>query len=596
MNALADVKLHFVDSIDEAWDFFRWLGETSRRRDAIGIDTETTGFSRQTDHVRLCQIGDELTGWAIPWHRWSGVVEDAVKRWEGYWILHNAGFDVGMTDKEDVKLPRGRVRDTQVMTHIMNPGAHTALKSVASRLVDPIAAVMQSELDQALGKSGGWTWATVPVNWQKYWLYGAMDPVLTCRVYDILWPQIQSDAPKAFELENAVLWPIHEMENRGAFVDRNWARKCLDDFSQVCENVRATLWSEYGLKPGSNAPIIDFLQRLGFEFTKRTDSGALSLDKEVLQSIDHPIAELVLRYRQHQKMASTYLEHFVNEPDANHLLHPSIKSVGARTSRMSMSNPNLQNLPRKNEMRPEATAIRNAITTRYGDDGSLIMCDFDQIEMRGLSHISGDEGMINAFRDTSTDFFVALGRVIFSDPSMVKSDKRRQLVKNGGYAKIYGAGIPKFSKTAGVSQEVGRAFMARFDEMFPGGRNVANTVQRRAQERLVAEGVAYVRCPLTGRRHTADPGHEYALTNYMIQGMAAAIFKMKILEMDAAGLGDYMILPVHDEIVLDVPKSDIPHVVDTLHSVMNDDRLLTVPITASVSYGQRWGEKREWGE
>jgi DNA polymerase-1 len=592
--SLADVQLHLVDNVDEAYEFMRWLSTVKRSH--IGIDTETTGLSQEKDYVRLVQIGDDRTGWAIPFERWGGVVSDAIRRWEGGWILHNAPFDVGMTDKEgpEFKLPRDKIRDTRPMVHVLDSRQSTALKNVASRLVDPVAGAMQAELDAAVGKSGGWTWATVPIHFQPYWAYGALDPVLTCRIHDILWPQIQQDALRAYELENAVLWPIFEMERYGTHVDRAYAAQQYDEFMKICDEVRARLKEQHNVTPGSNPPLIALLQELtGFHFTERTKSGALALTKEVLELIDHPLAQDVLTYRQHQKMASTYLDHFAHDVDADDLLHPSINTLGARTGRMSMSNPNLQNLPRRNENRPEATTIRNCITTRY-EDGALLMCDFDQIEMRILAHVSQDPGMIAAFNDTSTDFFVALGRNIFNDPTMVKSDKRRQLVKNGGYAKIYGAGIVKFAATARVSIDVARSFLARFDEMYPGGRTLANAVQRTAMERGISEGQPFVRSPLTGRRQIADGGKEYALTNYMIQGMAAEVFKTKVLELDAAGLGRFMVAPVHDEIILDVPGEHLDEAVHVLKKVMNDDNLLSVPVSASVSYGKRWGEKLAW--
>src|SRR5690606_7549861 len=112
-------------------------------------------------------------------------------------------------------------------------------------------------------------------------------------------------------------------------------------------------------------------------------------------------------------------------------------------------------------------------------------------------------------------------------------------------------------------------------------------------QRLVQEGVAYVKSPLTGRRHIADEGREYALLNYLIQGTAAEIFKMKLLELDAAGLGEYMILPVHDEVIMDVPRDVEQDVIKTIRDIMNDDTLLSVPITAGVSRGERWGEKED---
>lgn len=593
--SLADVELHLIDNVDEAYRFINWIKQVTHR-DTLGIDTETTGLSHEKDYVRLTQIGDERVGWAIPFQRWGGVVSDAMRIWQGDWVLHNAPFDVGMLDKEgeEFKLPRGRIRDTRPMVHVLDSRQSTALKSVASRLVDPVAGAMQAELDAAVGKSGGWTWATVPIHFQPYWAYGALDPVLTCRIHDIIWPQVQRDALRAYELENAALWPVFNMERYGAHIDRRYAEEQLYAFEKICRETRDRIREQYGVSPGSNPPIIALLQELtDFQFTERTKTGNLALTKDELALIDHPLARDVLTYRQHQKLASTYLNHFANELDDDDLLHPDINTLGARTGRMSMSNPNLQNLPRRNENRPEATVVRNCVTTRY-EDGALLMCDFDQIEMRCLAHASQDPGMIAAFNDTENDFFVTLGRSIFNDPTMQKSDKRRQLVKNGGYAKIYGAGLVKFAATAGVPIDVARTFLHRFDEMYPGGRTLANTVQRIAQERGISDGQPFVRSPLTGRRQIADHGKEYALTNYMLQGMAAEIFKMKLLELDAAGLGEWMVVPVHDEIVLDVPGEHLDDVVHVLKQVMNDHNLLSVPVSASVSYGKRWGEKQAW--
>jgi len=106
--------------------------------------------------------------------------------------------------------------------------------------------------------------------------------------------------------------------------------------------------------------------------------------------------------------------------------------------------------------------------------------------------------------------------------------------------------------------------------------------------------VGYVRSPLTRRRHPSDDGKEYALVNYLIQGLAAEMFKMKLLELDAAGLGEWMCLPVHDEVILDVPAEHIRDAAHALQQVMNDEKLLSVPITASVSVGESWGQKRAY--
>jgi DNA polymerase I len=590
--SLDDVKLHLVDSVDEAFKLMEWLGQR-RPDDVIGIDIESEGLDKFKHKTRLVQVGDEHTGWAIPWEDWGGVVRELVRKYTGWYTGHNfVNFDWTFLDRVGVRIPRDRLHDTRPMAHVLEPTYSTALKTLASRYVDSRAAAMQDELDQAIGSRGGWTWATVPIDFGPYWTYGALDPVISVHLFHHHKAALERDGSwKAYELELAVSWVIRQMEINGAHVDRAYAAEYLEKYEKYCEKVTQWVKDTYGISPGSNAAVIETLQRDGFEFSKRTKGGAASLDADVLADIDHPLASAVLSRRKIQKISSTYLSHIVNEADANDLLHPSINPLGARTSRMSMSKPNLQNLPRTSESNPAATTVRNCYTTRYGGDGRLVFCDFDQIEMRGLAHMSQDVGLRDAFF-APDDFFIVLARSVFADATISsKKDPRRQVVKNVGYGKIYGAGITKLALTARISEEQAAAAMHAFDASFPGVRAFQNRVQRTAIERKTSEGIGYVRSPLTNRRHPSDDGKEYALVNYLVQGLAAEMFKMKLVELDNAGLTERMILPVHDEIILDVPNSEYEDVITTLRKVMNDDKLLSVPVTAGLAYGERWGAK-----
>jgi len=596
--SLADVKLHFVESIDDVLALHSWLGER-RPFHALAFDTETTGLVVGKDVVRLVQVGDGVHGWVLPWQSgvnaegkligsWSGLFTDIVRRWDGDWLAHNAKFDVGMLDYMLTYMPRGRVYDTRIMAHIMAPNYSTALKNVAARLVDAHAGALRDEL-----KDTEWTWDTVPLDYRPYWTYAALDPILTYQIFEVLWPQMQSSCPEAFQLENDVSWVVEQMERYGAHIDRGYASSKLIDFTAYVDEVDQWCKTHFGVRAGSNVEVVKALQAVGFEFTKATASGAIALDKEVLGSIDHPLAQAVLQRRRIQKLASTYLSHFVNEVDENDLIHPSINVLGARTSRMSMEQPNLQNLPRKSESNPAADSIRNCVTSRYGAGGRILMCDFDQIEMRLLAAMAQETSMIEAFHG-DTDFFVALARMVYGDESIVKSDPRRQVVKNAGYATIYGAGVEKFSATAGIPVDQGQRVRARWDELFPRVSAFQQQVIRVAQERRQSEGLPYVRCPVTRRKQVADPGKEYVLVNFLIQGAAAAVLKKKIIEADSAGLGQWMVVPVHDEIVLDVPLEHVHAAARTLHNVMNDATMFPVPITASVSWGDTWGSKEAY--
>ena len=592
MSVLGRVKLHFVQSFDEVQSFMEWFGQLDAEA-AVGVDTETTGFKwHGSDHVRMVQVGDGVHGWALEWERFSGLFAAAMKLHEGPIDMMNAKFDYPFLRKGGITLPKAQIRDVGVMSHILEPHMSRALKNQAKRHIDPQANALQWRLDEAIGSHGGWTWATVPCDFEPYWSYGALDPVLTYLLSEHHLPIVEEQAPYAYELENAFQWVALQMETLGVPVDVEYAQTYYDKFTQYCDEVEAWCKKEYGIKPGSNAAVVKVLSQAGYEFSKATASGAVSLDKEVLGGIDHPLAQAVLQRRQLQKIASTYLRFYTEHADSNGRIHPSINTLGARTSRMSMSEPNFQNLPTRGG-NPGIKVVRNCVRARDGH--TLVFCDFDQIEMRGLAIMSEDPGLIAAFHSPE-DFFVNVARSVYGDATLVKSDPRRQPTKNAMYAKIYGAGVAKQALTAGVSYDQMKFINDSLNASYPGIETLARAVAYEAAASGRNGGLGYTTCPLTGRRHYIEHGKEYALINYKIQGWAAALFKQKLLEADASGLGEYMIIPVHDEIILEVPDEDVRDVVHTLHKVMNDDKQFPVPISASVATGRRWGEKKEWEE
>jgi DNA polymerase I len=596
-RGLDDVKLYLVQTFDDAWDLMQWFENDIGADGPLAVDTETTGFKwHGRDYARTVQIGDDTKGWMIPIDRWWGLFLDIIKnKHRGPLDLMNAKFDYPFLRKAGVELDQSRIRDVGVMAHILEPHMSRAPKNQAVRHVDPRADALAYKLHDAIGANGAWTWETVPVEFEPYWSYGALDAVLTRRLSQRHLPMIEAQAPKAFELENAFQWLALKTETYGAHVDVEYARQHYDKFTKFCDEVETWCQSEYGIKPGSNQAVIRKLVELGYDegayFAKRTKSGATALDRDVLEDIDHPLAQAVLQRRQLQKIASTYLRFYVENADVDSLIHPSINTLGARTGRMSMSEPNLQNLPVRGG-NPAVKVVRNCITSRPGH--TLIMCDLDQIEMRGLAIDSGDQGLIDAF-SLEEDFFVTISREIFNDPTLVKSDPRRQPTKNGMYARIYGAGLAKQAATAGVTIDQMRFVSKGLDARYPGIERYANQVIQEAMANGRAENsLAFTTCPLTGRRHYADRGKEYALVNYRIQGWAAALFKMKALELDAAGLGDFIIAFVHDEFLFDVPDEDVRDAIYTIQKIMNDDTLFPVKISSGISTGKRWGEKKEW--
>lgn len=590
--SLSDVQLHLVDCLDTANEMMRWLGE--RHAGEISFDTETTGLDPEHDHVRLAQLGDGVNGWAIPWEQWGGVFMEAVKKYEGRFVAHNLKYDVAMIRSTcHYEMPQDRCDDTRLMSHVLEPTYSTALKPLCARHVDPAAGGLQDQLGKSLNQ--GWTWATVPIDYEPYWTYAALDTVLTSRLEAVLRPRlIAAGALRAYELELAASWVCERMERNGIAVDRVYAENTLNAFRTHAKALSDWCKDVYDVRPTQNASVAERLMAEGIPLDRETQSGAKQLDKEVLGGIDHPLANAVLEHRQYSKLATTYIRHFVEKTtDADPRLRPRINTVGARTGRMSMDSPNLQNLPRRSESNVAAITVRNCLVA--GPDNILLMVDYDQIELRFLAHLAGDEGLRTAFRNADQlDFFTAAARTMFNLPDLEKKDHRRQMTKNAFYAKGYGAGAAKFAATAGLSPEDGQAVYDAIDIAYPGVSNLGRMVQAKAIERMKNEGVAYARSPLTGRIHPADDDRLYTLVNYLVQGAAAELLKMKLIELDNAGFGPYMCLPVHDEVVFDVPADQVNEFARAAVAVMNDADLLTVPITTGPSIGMRWGEKQDY--
>lgn len=602
--ALQDVELHLVETLEDVHKCMEWLeGLTC---DRIGFDTEGTGLSPELDSVRLVQFGDRFQGWAIAIDRWYGLIETIVNRWRrrGRFVAHNARYDVAMLRKHGIHIPAHLVDDTMMLAHIVNPTHSVGLKQQCAKHIDPLASSMQAQLDEVM-KSGGYTWATIPIAatgpCAVYWIYAALDPILTVRLWEHHWPTVEQTAPRAYDIELSVGWVADRMERKGVLIDREYTAEKRGEFGELYADLARRGLDEFGVSLGSADQITSVLVRDKVDLWKRTDGGAWSLDKFALEGIRHPLVQLLQQYKRVEKLDSTYLRRFLEYSEHDGRLHPSINTLGFKeqsagafgvvTGRMSMSKPNLQQLPRVDEDDPLSVVVRNCVVS--GPDTTFVMFDFDQVELRILAHLTQDPGLAEAFAQPG-DFFTYMTQKIYNDPSIVKKDPRRSLTKSYVYASNYGSGNERLARTTHIPlaeiEQLSLDYKRTYAEVPKHQRNVQDIAARRYQ----AEGVAYVTSPMTGRRFIADdPGKLYPLVNHGIQGLAAEILKVKLLELDAAGLGDYIVLPVHDEVICEVPDDSLQDVIATMSEIMNDDKLLSIPLTAGGATGKRWGTKRD---
>ena len=602
-SSLANVNLHYVDSVEVANSFLTWLGQR-RPHDAVCIDIETGEFPGQPTEgalspwhgdIRLVQVGDGEQGWAIPWKEWSGVFYQAMKNYSGLVVCHNIAFEAKWFEKRSRwGIPWHRAHDTMLMAQIISPNESAALKRLTSQYIDSRASSLQQQLDVGLAENG-WTWGTVPVNFQPYWAYGALDTVLTMRLFDRFWPQCgpSGEFSTVYELEMATRKIVTRMEINGARVDLDYSKQKFDELNNYGERVRAWGLQTFGKSITSNIQLVRIFESLGADITETTPAGHKSVSKDQLDillrdgSADvKQLADIVLKQRKADKLANTYFKNFM-EKNIDGVVHPSIKTMGARTGRMSITDPALQTLPAG-----DATVRRAFIPREEGN--VIISSDLDQVEFRLTANFSQDPQLINLFNEADAvggDVFTSIMQQVYADDTLQKSDPRRKLIKGTVYGKLYGAGVSKMALTAGVSDAQMKDVVEAFDSNYPGVKKMSAEIEDFGTRRIRNEGVGYVKTRL-GRKLPCDEDRVYSLTNYLIQASAAEVFKQSLVRLDQADLTEYLIVPVHDEIVLEAPQEEAKEVMETVKECMTTRDGWDVPLTAGVEGGfLNWGAK-----
>ena len=591
----SDIDLRLVSCIDDLFDLKRWMGE---RRDVMGLDTETSGLDPyvQGAKLRLIQIGDHHSGWAIPWEGWGGAALECMNAWDGRFTLHNASFDAKwLKEHANWDMPWDRTDDTMIMAQIERPGGRNDLKFLSTQFVDPMADAGQKELKEAM-KTHGWGWGDIPVDFEAYWVYSALDPILAAH----LWSHFRTDLsfPQAYDLEMAVRRICTDMETKGMRVDLEYSQKRYDELKAHVEESKQWAQDNWGISIGSNPQLADFFKNtLGAQFDVFSKtSGNPSVAKEQLDlfaNSDDPtvagVANFIVQVRNADKMSNSYFKNFL-EMNTDGVVHPSIKTMGARTGRMSVTAPALQTLPKDDSM-----GVRKAFLPRNPGE-VLISCDYSQVEMRLLAHFSGDAALQAAFKEadlTGGDFFVSIGRQVYNDPNFSKKDKRRGLMKGVMYGAAYGSGIQKMADTAGVTFEEMKKVSDDIFKAYPGIKTFMAETEYLGTQREADEGVGYI-VTGTGRHIPADKGKMYALTNYTLQGTAAELMKKAIVRLDAAGYGPYMQMAIHDEMIFSMPPEMVDEAlpeIEALMSYVNGEFDVDLPAEPEVIGSLNWGSK-----
>ena len=397
------------------------------------------------------------------------------------------------------------------------------------------------------------------------------------------------------EMEIPLCSVLANMERRGVLVDKGALSRFGEMLTGRIVDTQKAIYEQAGeefniLSPKQLGHIL--FEKLGLPPVKKTKTG-YSTNAEVLEKLQyqHPIVSLVLEYRQLTKLNSTYVEGLSKVIAGDGRIHTSFQNTVTATGRLSSTEPNLQNIPVRTALGAE---MRTMFVARPG--WVLVDADYSQIELRLLAHMSGDEAMIQAFRDGVDIHTVTASQVFGVSPDRVTADMRRA-AKAVNFGIVYGISPFSLSQDIHVSVAQAKSYMEKYFAHYAGVRAYMDGVVEQGKSQ------GYV-STLYGRRrwlpelkssnfNTRSFGERVAL-NMPIQGTAADIIKLAMIRVEhrlaQEGLQAQLVLQVHDELIVECPQAEADTVARLLTQEMEGVAQLAVPLTAEAKVGQTWAE------
>ena len=361
-----------------------------------------------------------------------------------------------------------------------------------------------------------------------------------------------------------------------------------DKLNMLTEKIHELTGNKFNISSPKQMSEVLF-DKLGLPAIRKNKNG-YSVDEEVLVSIKdkHPAIEYILQYRKYSKLLSTYVRGIQGEVHGGKI-HTIFNQCITATGRLSSSNPNMQNIPMRGE---DAQEIKSAFTAEEGT--VLISADYSQIELRVLAHLSKDPIMIKAFKD-NMDIHAATAAEIFGVNISQVTPTQRKNAKAINFGIIYGISSFGLSESANISQKEAKGFIETYFERY--------SVVKEYLDKLIEEARAkgYIQTYFGRKRRSGDINSsnkiirsqaERIAMNTPIQGTAAEIMKIAMLKVYEAlkGYKAKILIQIHDELIVQVPTSEIDKVKDIIKNSMEDAVKLDVPLKVSMDEGKNWGE------
>lgn len=396
------------------------------------------------------------------------------------------------------------------------------------------------------------------------------------------------------EIEMPLVEVLKSMEVSGFTLDKEVLKELSQKINDRIAEILDKIYKEAGYQFNVNSPkqLSEFLfEKLNLPVIKKTKTG-YSTDSEVLEQLVpyNNIVNDIIEYRQLTKLKSTYIDGFLPLMDENNRVHSNFKQMVTSTGRISSTEPNLQNIPIREEF---GRQIRRAFIPRT-KDGYIVSADYSQIELRVLAHVSGDEKLIESFMNNE-DIHLRTASEVFKVPMEKVTPEMRRAAKAVNFGIIYGISDYGLSRDLKISRKEAKEYINNYFERYKGVKEYIEKIVRFAKENgyviTIMNRRRYIP-EINSRNFTQRSQAERLAMNAPIQGSAADIIKMAMVrvynDLEKLKLKSKLILQVHDELVVDTYKDEVEIVKKILKDNMENVVQLKVPLVVEIGVGPNW--------
>ncbi len=589
-------------------DFERWL-ERLEKADLFAFDTETTSldysraevvgisFAVEAGHAAYLPVAHdypdapEQLDRAAVLEKMRSLLENPNKAKLG----QNLKYDANVLANHGIEL-RGIAHDTMLESYVLNS---TATKHNMDDLAKKYLSYTTIHYEDVAGKGAKQIpFQEVPI--EQAAPYAAEDADITLRLHEVLSEKLNQNPSLAQlyrEIEIPLVEVLSRIERNGVLLDIEMLARQSQELAAQIASIEQHAHDLAGqvFNLGSPKQIQSIIyDKLNLPVLKKTPTGQPSTDESVLQelAVDYPLPRLILEHRTTSKLKSTYTDKLPQQvsPKTGRV-HTSYHQAVAATGRLSSSDPNLQNIPIR---RPEGRRIRQAFIASPGY--VLVAADYSQIELRIMAHLSGDAGLLAAFKQGQDIHSATAAEVFGVEPEQVTADLRRS-AKAINFGLIYGMSSFGLAQQLGLTRGQAQSYIDMYFARYPGVKAFMDTIRELAKTQGYVETLFGRRLYLPEINSRNPARRQYAertAINAPMQGTAADIIKRAMIACDDWLQKDSpdarMIMQVHDELVFEIAEPAVSECIEMLRGLMSSAATLDVPLIVDIGTGKNWDE------